>query len=369
MPKVPGGVKQRLLVGLKNYLLSVALIWLAIFFYRSNLYYAHYLHTETQTALFYLALSYTILGLIFYILLPIEKLPKSKGYLLITALKRVATDGLHYLKNFAHKPGLPPPKLAKEEKVALLFVLVKLFFLPLMINFLIDNYNGLQTGLATLNSAGSLLTVNGFNTVLFPLIFSIFLFIDVAFFTFGYIFEAGFLRNKVRSVEPTALGWIVALICYPPFNGLLGNYVTWYPNDYVYFSTPDLTFVLRVVVLVLMGIYAYSSVALGTKASNLTNRGIVGHGPYKYVRHPAYISKNLAWWVTVIPIFSLPVFLSALTWSSVYFLRAITEERHLLKDPDYQAYCQKVPNRFIPSFLWPKKLITISGKYTKSTLL
>lgn len=44
-----------------------------------------------------------------------------------------------------------------------------------------------------------------------------------------------------------------------------------------------------------MAIYSRASLALGFKASNLTNRGIVSHGPYKYVRHPAYICKNLAW--------------------------------------------------------------------------
>jgi len=37
-----------------------------------------------------------------------------------------------------------------------------------------------------------------------------------------------------------------------------------------------------------------------------------------------------------------------LAWSAVYFVRAWTEERHLLADPEYQAYVQKVRYRFIP---------------------
>jgi protein-S-isoprenylcysteine O-methyltransferase Ste14 len=35
-------------------------------------------------------------------------------------------------------------------------------------------------------------------------------------------------------------------------------------------------------------------------------------------------------------------------WSFIYFLRAVTEERHLSSDPDYLAYCKRVPYRFIP---------------------
>ena len=81
--------------------------------------------------------------------------------------------------------------------------------------------------------------------------------------------------------------------------------------------------------------------ALGFKASNLTNRGIVSHGPYACVRHPAYIAKNLAWWIGALPTlycafssgdvraagYSL---LALCGWTTIYALRAITEERHLL---------------------------------------
>ena len=38
-----------------------------------------------------------------------------------------------------------------------------------------------------------------------------------------------------------------------------------------------------------------------------------------------------------------------MTW--VYYLRAITEERHLGVDPEYVAYCKQVPYRFIPGVI------------------
>ncbi len=54
--------------------------------------------------------------------------------------------------------------------------------------------------------------------------------------------------------------------------------------------------------LALMAVYAASSVALGLKASNPTHRGIVSRGPYAWVRHPADICKNLAWWIGSTPL-------------------------------------------------------------------
>ena len=39
---------------------------------------------------------------------------------------------------------------------------------------------------------------------------------------------------------------------------------------------------------------------------------------------------------------------STFAWVYIYYLRAITEERHLIKDPEYQEYAKKVKHRFIP---------------------
>jgi protein-S-isoprenylcysteine O-methyltransferase Ste14 len=66
------------------------------------------------------------------------------------------------------------------------------------------------------------------------------------------------------------------------------------------------------------------------------------------VRHPAYTAKNLAWWVAILPVFSIPAILSMMAWSGIYFLRAVTEERHLSRDPDYLEYAKQVRYRFIP---------------------
>jgi protein-S-isoprenylcysteine O-methyltransferase Ste14 len=83
------------------------------------------------------------------------------------------------------------------------------------------------------------------------------------------------------------------------------------------------------------------------------------------VRHPGYLAKNLFWLVTLLPAFVpytagpnfswLNYWLSCVCivcgfvcWGTIYFLRAVTEERFLSHDPDYVAYCQRVKWRFIP---------------------
>ena len=103
-------------------------------------------------------------------------------------------------------------------------------------------------------------------------------------------------------------------------------------------------------IVLLLFVYTWASVSLGTRASNLTNRGIVAKGAYKIVRHPAYIAKVTAWWVMLIPLLSNnPMVVTGMfVWTIIYFLRAVTEERHLSQDADYVAYCQKVKWRFIP---------------------
>ena len=333
---------------LKHYFLNLLLIWLAILFYQTNNYYSRFLRSETQTTILVLAIAYTILGLAFYLFRPSHKISASKGTILFRALKRSIKDSCNYIRLFNVKIRKPIPRLEKHENTALLFIIVKIFYLTLMLNFFFANYNSVKHQLPNLLSNGTLLSIPSFNNILFPFILaSIFLF-DTLWFAFGYTFEAGFLKNKVRSVEPTIFGWVVALASYPPFNGTITKYVNWYANDYIVFFNDTLTFTIRIIIVLSLLIYLSATFALGTKCSNLTNRGIVSRGPYRFVRHPAYISKNLAWWLTLIPILSWPAILSMGAWSFIYHLRSITEERHLIKDPDYQEYVKKVKYRYIP---------------------
>ncbi len=100
-------------------------------------------------------------------------------------------------------------------------------------------------------------------------------------------------------------------------------------------------------VTLLWGIFAWASIALGFKASNLTNRGIISSGPYRFVRHPAYTAKVLIWIIQ--GIFFGQFYLGILTaFAVIYFLRAWTEERHLSMGQDYIEYKRMVKWRFVP---------------------
>ncbi len=343
--------KSKIIFTLKQYLSTVLLTWLAILIYRYNPYYAGFLMPQTQAILLYFAIAYTVLGFFYYWIIPRSVQLQSKGHILLIGFKRFFSEIFLYLKTFTQKPAHPLPKLEKHEKTALLFLLVKLFFLPIMLNFLVGNYFAAKDYYNFFQGFDWTFSIQTFNNVFFPAIISLVFLIDVLYFSFGYMFEARFLKNTIRSVEPTVFGWAVALICYPPFNGFFSNYVSWYANDMAYFFNDTVTFAVRIIIVLLFFVYVGASIALGTRCSNLTNRGIITKGPYAVVRHPAYIAKNLAWIITIIPIFSFAAFLSVLAWAVIYYFRAITEERHLIKDPDYQAYCKKVRYRFIPG-IW-----------------
>lgn len=251
--------------------------------------------------------------------------------------------------------NLPRRMPTQEEKVALLAVLIKLYFLPMMIGWLAHH------SAATVNYAQQFAQSGAFFPDGYWALFNLAFLVDVACFTVGYAVEHPRLGNEIRSVDPTVAGWLVALLCYPPFNEVTQVLLGWHSSDYPGFEALWAQYVGGGAILGLMSIYAWASVALAFKASNLTHRGIVIRGPYRWVRHPAYAAKNLAWWVGALPVlltqwsagpsaFCFALF-GTLGWSFIYFLRAITEERHLRRDPTYVAYCERVRYRFVPG-LW-----------------
>ena len=175
--------------------------------------------------------------------------------------------------------------------------------------------------------------------------------IDVSVGTVGYIFTLRPLDSHIRSGNPFAQAWMAALICYPPF--ILMN--SGGPLDYgegqlgwarALSDHPLLQPVMAFALIALTGIYAWATVVFGLRFSNLTHRGILTHGPYRFTKHPAYVSKNLFWWLSTLPMLTTTGLTSdairncciLLVINGVYFWRAKTEEKHLSADPAYVAY-------------------------------
>jgi protein-S-isoprenylcysteine O-methyltransferase Ste14 len=257
------------------------------------------------------------------------------------------------------RQGLP-----RDDRVAVLATLLKALFGPLMamasmtaLMGFISNGTAIAEGGAWNYGFRVLFDRHGYWFVLQLLIL-----VDVFIFTIGYLVELPRLGNEIRSVDPTLLGWTAALVCYAPFNVVVGTLLGPPGSDMPRFGDSTVHFSLNALMLALMAAYTWASVALGFKASNLTHRGIVDRGPYRLIRHPAYTCKNMAWWIGSIPIVSaafdqsswqgIQALASVIGWTMLYVLRAVTEEDHLRGvDGDYAAYAAKVRYRFIPGIL------------------
>ena len=220
--------------------------------------------------------------------------------------------------------------------------LVKAFFLALMYSYL----------------AGD---VSYFRSVSFEVVFrdfqssydflwrSLFM-LDVVLSAVGYILTLRILDAHMRSVEPTVTGWAAALVCYAPFWAIVYRELLNYDSDGLTWGTwlvgyPQLYIAWGSAILLLVVIYVLSTVSFGLRFSNLTHRGIITNGPYRYCKHPAYVSKNISWWLISIPFISTGSISEAILHclmlivvNMIYFIRARTEERHLSRDPVYVQY-------------------------------
>ncbi len=175
--------------------------------------------------------------------------------------------------------------------------------------------------------------------------------IDVAFATVGYMLTMRILDSHIRTANPYAAGWMAALMCYPPFILMSdGGPLDYHPgsSDWTHWlqGYPVLLAATGAMLVALTAFYAWATVAFGLRFSNLTHRGILTHGPYAWTRHPAYLSKNIFWWISTVPILTTTGSLAdagrntvlMAVIAGVYYWRAKTEERHLAADPAYRDY-------------------------------
>ncbi len=244
-------------------------------------------------------------------------------------------------------PSEPPARLiywSPLARVALLALLVKAFYLPLLTSWTINNIFHQMYLTEGLESSWEM-NLLGFRKI-HEYLMALLLLVDVAIFAAGYLSELPQLKNRIKSVEPTLLGWTVCLICYPPFNAFFENFNTSLAGNWQA-ASEGWQRLAMMITLFLWTIYVWATVALGWKASNLTNRGIVSHGPYRFLRHPAYAAKVSLWGVECF-FFAMHSFYLMSAFVIIYALRAWTEERHLSADPDYKDYVKIVRWRFIP---------------------
>jgi protein-S-isoprenylcysteine O-methyltransferase Ste14 len=280
--------------------------------------------------------------------------PVSAAYvLLVDRVMREPRDDLwHAGAALLGLPGVERAKLADHARAWL----VKGFFLGFMFGIL----PGGTAGVVGQPAAGLLDDPVRLAAAAIGFVF----FFDLIFGTVGYLCAFRVVGTHIRTANPYLTGWVAALICYPPFvlmgPGALLNYTAgtraW---SHWIGGRPEVVVAYAVVLLLLVGLYAWSTVIFGLRFSNLTHRGIITNGPYRWFKHPAYLSKNAFWWLAHLPFLTVTgpaegarnaVIL--LLVNAVYWWRARTEERHLDGDPDYRAYAGWIERRGLLPRLW-----------------
>ena len=234
--------------------------------------------------------------------------------------------------------------------------LVKAFFFPLMFVWLNNStHNVVNFNLSNASWA---------NLRAYDFLYDFIFFIDLLFTTVGYALCFKPLDTHIRTAEPTFLGWGVALFCYEPFFSML------FEKQYVRYGEgaagfggwlgphPTLRWVWAIAILSLITIYVLATITFGVRFSNLTHRGILTNGPYRFTKHPAYVSKNLSWWLVSVPFIitdGVPHAIKRCVMLGVvnfmYFMRARTEERHLSRDPVYVEYALWLNDHGVLRFL------------------
>jgi len=243
----------------------------------------------------------------------------------------------------------------------LMALLIKGFFLPLMLVYMCNDLEGFLSNNIRLSDSF---------TQWYKFLIDILYMIDVGLASIGYMVSLRLLDNQVRSAEPTLLGWLVALICYQPFFSLIEGHYLGYGSGYDWitwleYAPYSFYCAWGLAILGLTIIYTWATAMFGGRFSNLTNRGIITNGPYRWTKHPAYISKNLSWWLISIPFVvqespetSLRHCLLLLGVNWIYWLRAKTEERHLSQDPTYRQYAKWINSygifRWLPYVMFYK---------------
>jgi protein-S-isoprenylcysteine O-methyltransferase Ste14 len=235
--------------------------------------------------------------------------------------------------------------------------IIKGFVLPLMFSFFCQSLGGLLD--LQFPEKYSFLGVYGF-------LYTFAFFFDLSIATIGYVTTFRPLDTHMRSTEPTTLGWFVGLVCYAPFWGFVSNNYLNYETDWEWGSWlwdyPVFYTIWGIMILLCLSVYIYATAQFGCRFSNLTHRGIITSGPYRWTKHPSYVFKNMSWWLIAIPFIPgdgsfATAFRNCLLLacvSGIYFMRAKTEERHLSWDQDYVDYARWIDENGI--FRWVPKI-------------
>lgn len=212
----------------------------------------------------------------------------------------------------------------------------------------------------------------------------------------GYLFSARIFGTHIRRIAHSWFAYTVTLVCYSPF--VTGMAQRWF-NYHPYTPTPDwnkpwvsnfstdvnMLYIMGGIILFFEVVHYWGEAIFGIRSSNLTNRGIITSGPYRYCKHPVFASKCASWLVMWLPFVMGDTVLEcirlSLAWVGlcvVFGARCWAEERILAEDKDYVVYALWVDkhgifapiSRFIPllQFEWRLKRWIKRGEVSADVL-
>ena len=306
---------------------------------------------------------YVIFAYPIYIKIRPQSVLYSRNVVITEYFKRI------FVKSDNTEQKLNNLNLKEEEKQAFTILFIKTFFgvyslsllfnkfIPQMgynIDFLNEMFSQSMQYIQTEGILGGIIQyIDDTADMWLSLMFTVTTFV----FAFSYLTEADFLKNRIKYADTTPLGILSCLMCFYPFIMITEKLIPVQMQELVPIDNLYLRISIYILVILANFISMIAILRLGTKSSNLTNRGIVTGFPYNIVRHPDYAMQILYVILTMIPLYAagdlnilgdIVLTIGMICWIFVYVIRAVTEERNLIKDDDYKAYCQKVKYRFIP---------------------
>lgn len=312
--------------------------------------------------LYYIA--YIIIAPVIFFIFKPKSILKSRNLAIIEYIKR------QFKKNETTEEFLKNIEPTEKEKQAFVILFIKAFFSYNCLNALFNKYfaspeydidfiktfigqiiQDTSSGLPLLPSLGQFIIDTGDMWLKFILG------ISMIVYAVSYLTELDIFKNKIKSADTTPLGILTCIACYYPITILTYKFIEVTPDSLLPVDNQMILVILNLLIILVNFISLIAVIRLGTKVGNLTNRGIVTGFPYNIIRHPDYTMQICYIILTTIPLFIMREYsiitkvimtVATMIWIYIYYLRAITEERHLIKDPEYQQYVEKVKYRFIP---------------------
>lgn len=294
---------------------------------------------------------YLVLGMPYFIVTLIFKSSRKEDFYdpairIIHIIKQIT------IQLFVNNDNKRPFRVLRNtyNRKVLLNLIMRAYFIPIMIIQVLGNI------LYSLNMVERIYSNQHILNILY-LTATILWLTDIINAALNYCLESRWLENRSRSIDLTLGGWLVCFCCYEPLNmatGFLFPFApfvaTHNPQDLLLAST-NFLIAIKIIEIIALSAHVYSDVSLGPSIVNITLKKLQTRGPYGIVRHPGTTSKLTMWLLQSMfykQFWSIKMIYGYFMWAVIYVLRALTEERHLKKYPEYRQYMKKVKHRFIP---------------------